>query len=222
MNDNPWHRLPDRPPYVLPDDEAAVRAFNAQASDNHRLRIDEILPEPFVGAPNARVLLLGNNPGFNPKRVQYKMEPAFVRRLRDNLLHQASDYPFVFFAEDIHESHKDWWKRKLKELLRLFGLGDLARSILAVEHFPYPSRRYGGGLPQLSSQEFSFLLVRKAMERKAVIVVTRGERRWRNAVPKLFSYDRLCMVRNPQAGSISRRNCERFDEVVRAIKEGLA
>ena len=217
MNDNPWHRLPHRPPFVLPEDKAAVQDFNDRASEDNKLRIDDILPEPFVGDPNAPVVLLGNNPGFKAERVPYKLEPRFLSRLRNNLLHQTSDYPFVFFAPDIHPSHKEWWNRKLKELLR-FGDRVLARSILAVEHFPYPSRRYGGSRIHLPSQEYNFFLVQKAMDRGAVIVLTRGHRRWLKAVPALNGYEGLCKLRNAQAGSVSPRNCERFQEIVRAIE----
>ena len=34
MNDNPWHRLPKSPPFVLPDDKSAVEDFN----DRPRIR----------------------------------------------------------------------------------------------------------------------------------------------------------------------------------------
>jgi hypothetical protein len=228
MNDNPWRRLPARPPFVLPDEEAAVRAFNAQKSENHKLRIDDLLPEPFVGALNAPVVILGNNPGFNAKNAHYRQEPGFVARMRANLLHQPSDYPFVYFAPDIQGPHRRWWERKLKELLEHFVSSArfqraeaLARSILVVEHFPYPSRRYGRGLPSLPSQDYSFSLVREAMERKAVIVLIRGERRWLRAVPTLLGYKRFCTVKSYQTGSISSKNCDRFQEVVRAIEKHL-
>src|SRR4051794_7587128 len=112
MNDNPWRRLPDKPPFVLPEDEAVVRAFNARATENHKLRIDEVLPEPFVGDPNAPVVLLGNNPGFSAEGARHKQEPAFVARLRGNLLHQPSEYPFLYFAPDISGPHRRWWERK--------------------------------------------------------------------------------------------------------------
>jgi hypothetical protein len=223
MNVNPWHRLPDRPPFVLPEDEAEVQRFNGRAHEDYKLRIDDLLPEPFVGDPNAPVLLLGNNPGFTPEGAARKKEPRFATRLRDNLLHKTSDYPFVFFAPDISEGHKRWWERKLKGLLH-FGHNALAKSVLAVEHFPYPSRRYGGGRLRLPSQaqEYSFYLVRKAMERKAVIVLTRGERRWLRDLPALEGYAGLCTLRNPQTASISHRNCDRFHDVVRAIEAGMA
>jgi hypothetical protein len=214
MNDNPWQRLPARPPFVLPEDEAVVRDFNAWKGETHKLRIDELVPEPFVGDQNAPVVLLGNNPGFTPEGADRKKEPRFASRMRSNLLHEATDCPFVFFAPDIHEGHQRWWKKKLKELLSL-GCPALARSILAVEHFPYPSKRYGSGFPDLPSraQDYSFSLVRRAMERKAVIVLMRGKRRWLRDLPALEKYEGLCNLRNPQTANISPGNCDRFDEV---------
>ncbi|HKB38491.1 MAG TPA: hypothetical protein VKD72_18760 [Gemmataceae bacterium] len=224
MTDNPWQRLPDRPPFVLPEDEAVVREFNSQAAEEYRLRIDELLPEPFVGDPNAPVLLLGNNPGFSPEGAARKKEPRFAARMRGNLLHERSDCPFVFFAPDIVAGHRRWWDRKLKGLLHHFGHEALAKSILAVEHFPYPSKRYGGGGVRLPSraQDYSFGLVRRAMERKAIIVLTRGQRRWLRDLPVLEGYDGLCRLRNPQTASVSRGNCDRFQEVVRAIQAHLS
>jgi hypothetical protein len=223
MIDNPWHRLPDRAPFVLPEDEGAVRDFNGQASEDHKLRIGDLLPEPFVGDPCAPVVLLGTNPGFTPEGAARKKEDSrFVERMRDNLVHKDSDYRFVFFAPDIQASHKDWWNRKLKGLLDHFDYSVLARSILAVEHFPYPSRRYGAGRLHLRSQAYSFSLVERAMERKAIIVLVRGERKWLKAVPALCKYEGLCKLRNPQAGSISHKNCPRFEEVVRTIEAGVA
>jgi hypothetical protein len=223
MNDNPWHRLPDRPPFVLPEDEAVLRDFNRRAAEVHQFRTDDLLPEPFVGDPNAPVVLLGNNPGFTPEGARRKQEPRFIARMRANLLHQATDYPFVFFAPDIHEGHKRWWERKMGKLL-YFGRERLSRSILAVEHFPYASRRYRGGRLRLPSrgQDYSFFLVQKAMERKAVIVLTRGQRRWLRDVPALIKYEGLCTLNNPQTASISPGNCSRFCEVVKAIETGGA
>jgi hypothetical protein len=219
MDKNPWQRLPDRPPFVLPEDKEAVETFNAKAPKDYKLRIDDLLPEPFVGDPHAPVVLLGNNPGYTAKGAARKKEPRFVARMLANLRHAASDYPFVFFAPDIDEALQGWWDRKLKELLP-FGRAVLARSLLAVEHFPYPSRRYGRKLPHLPSgaQDYSFSLVKKALERKAIIVLTRGERRWLRDVPALRTYGELCMLRNPQVASISRGNCDRFQEIEQAIE----
>lgn len=120
MTDNLWQRLPDRPPFVLPEDEAVVRTFNARVAEDYRLRIDDSLPEPFVGDPNAPVVLLGNNPGFSPEGAVRKQEPRFGARMRPNLIHEPSDCPFVFFAPDIVAGHRCWGDHKLKDLLHHF------------------------------------------------------------------------------------------------------
>jgi type I restriction enzyme M protein len=106
-SENPWRRLPYEPPYVLPEDAEAVEAFNTQASDIHRLRVRDILPEPFVGRPNAPVLLLSTNPGF--VESDHKHEGDFFARMRANLLHQPLAHPLVFLAPDNPQRLRDWW-----------------------------------------------------------------------------------------------------------------
>ncbi len=97
MTENPWHHLPAKPPFVLPEDKAQVEAFNAKASPDHFLRLD-LIPEPFVGSPDARIVLLGNNPGVkNDDTAGYRRKPAFANRMRSNLVHRLSDeYPFLY------------------------------------------------------------------------------------------------------------------------------
>jgi hypothetical protein len=219
MHENPWHRLPEQPPFVLPEDKEAVLDFNKRASDKHKLYVYDILPEPFAGDPDAPVVLLLNNPGVKRDRLKYKKHPRFVARMRENLLHKPSDYPFVFFAPDIPAICHEWWNRKLKGLLE-FSYICLAKSILAVDHFPYPSQGYPAGRFQLPShtQDYSFNLVKKAIERKAIIVLMRGKKRWERDVPELTTYKRLCRVKNPRRATISPGNCDKLDEIRRAIE----
>src|SRR2546422_11376051 len=109
MNKSPWCRLPANPPYVLPDDEPFVEAFNVRAGPKRFLHIDKILPEPFVGPLDAPVVLLSNNPGFKEAGVAHNQDPVFVARMRNNLRHRPSDYPFVFLAPDYSGRGKKWW-----------------------------------------------------------------------------------------------------------------
>lgn len=225
MNDNPWHLLPDKPPFVLPDDAQFVDEFNTKAGPKRFLHVNEILPEAFVGARNAPVLLLSNNPGYSEKGAASKQGPVFVARMRNNLLHADSDYPFLFLAPDFCGPGKKWWVSKLKQLLDRFGDQVIARSILNVPYFPYPSRRYdpsrrhGHGGLRLRSQEYGFRLVQEAVKHNAVVVRMRKRSPWLTAVPELNGYDRLYRVRNWQNPAISPQNCDNFEEVVRAIAE---
>jgi hypothetical protein len=234
--DNPWHRLPTAPPYVLPEDHERVDALNAKHRKRPQCRLDlEIIPEPFVGRPNAPVVLLANNPGIkSPQSAAYRRKPAFVERMRNNLLHRLDDnYPLFFLDPNdlvMPSDGRKWWERKLKGLFRELGPDEdgvrslLAKSILAVEFFPYALRKYGHGRDPLPSQQYSFGLVRDAMARGAFIVLTRGRKRWLGAMPELEKYPRLVRLKNPQRASVSRKNCvdaKQFEEIVGAIRAAL-
>ncbi len=220
MSDNPWLCLPLGPPYVLAQDEQAVCEFNAEAGDDHQLQIDKLLPEPFVGDPAAPVLLLSNNPGFS-KRSVFRQHPEFMARVRESLSHRFSTYPFIYLDPEYRDAGR-WWRQKLKPLLQNFGDEIVARSVCNVVYFPYPSSRFRHGRCEVPSQQYTFRLVRGAIERGAVIVLMRrGQlRRWQDKVSELNGYGNLILLRNPQMPSISPRNCEvgDYERVVRAIE----
>jgi len=54
---------------------------------------------------------------------------------------------------------------------------------------------------------YSTHLVRAALQRRALIVVMRAERFWREAVSELSGYPQLFRKNNPQNVIISERNC---------------
>ena len=68
-----------------------------------------------------------------------------------------------------------------------------------------------------AAQDYNFSLVKKAMEREAVIVLMRGKRRWFRDIAALEGYAGRCDLRSPQTASISRGNRDKFSEIVRAI-----
>src|SRR5262245_7722013 len=190
----------------------------------------DLIPEAFIGKPDAPFLLLGNNPGAkSPMTVALRREPAFANRMRRNLLHTPSNFPFLYLDPDpvIPSPSRDWWETKLKPLFDEFGADQavarsiLGQCILAVEFFPYVSHRYRHGRLTLPSQQYSFSLVRKARVNGAFIVLTRGKRRWLETVKELEGYSRLIQFKNVQKAPISYNNCDipkRYEELVRAIK----
>jgi len=193
------------------------------STHDHFVQIGELVPEAFVGALEAPVVLLSNNPGFG-NRVSDSEKSDFAAKMRMNLLHEPSDYPFVFLAPDHFGRGRKWWRSKLKELIVLFGEQVVARSILNVVYFPYPSRRYRHQRRLLPSQAYSFRLVADAVKREAIIVLMRPgkKKEWEQAVPILKGYGRLFPVENPQTPAISRRNCGGFEMVVEAINAAVA
>ena len=75
---NPWCSLPQRPPYFLPEDRAAIDEFNARPRTSIQYRIEpDVLPEPYVGSVNAPVVLLNLNPGFAEENRRTHKGAAF-------------------------------------------------------------------------------------------------------------------------------------------------
>jgi hypothetical protein len=216
---NPWSDLPLKAPYVLPVDEPAISRFNARAHPENALRL-ELIPEPFLGRPDAPVVLLNLNPGFDNREVPlHSSDPVFIDLSRKNLSHGVSDCPFYLLHPLASASlGQSWWKTKLREPILQVGLETVARNLLCVEYFPYHSRRFAGVRLTLASQLYSFDLVRSAIARGALIVVMRGGRSWLAAVPELATYPRIHKLNSVQNVSISRGNCPLgYEEIVRAL-----
>jgi hypothetical protein len=217
---NPWHGLPDRPDYVLPEDIEQLTNFNRRAKPEAYLHLN-LIPEPFLGLPDALVVLLGLNPGYIDEDDAHHKDPAFMRRSRDNLLHLDSTYPFFLLDPAITAPGRRWWERKLRHLIERFGRETIAQRVLCVEYFPYHSRRFGHHKLVLPSQQYSFSLVRDAINREATIIVMRSKRIWLDAVPELNGYKRLCQLRNAQSPYISPRNCPvGFEAICLSISKG--
>jgi hypothetical protein len=132
---NPWQRLPLQPPYVLPEDAPLIHAFNANANQDAVIYL-ELIPEPYLGSPDAPVVLLSLNPGFSSDDPQHHQDPRFAERSRDNLLHRKSEYPFFLLDPAITAPGNRWWTRRLGPLIREYGLETVAQRVLCVEYFP--------------------------------------------------------------------------------------
>lgn len=122
---NPWIALPSQPSYVLPCDEEKVTIYSARARGDYKLQLD-LMPEPFIGLPDAPVVLLNLNPGFDPEDPEVHRHPKYRDVLRNNCCHVSSQFPFFFLHPDFREKPGGrWWRKKLKCLLEKFGKEDL-------------------------------------------------------------------------------------------------
>ncbi len=217
---NPWERLPQQEPFVLPEDAAEVAEFNESAPEKFALHL-ELLPEPFLGRRDAPVVLLNANPGYSPAGIRVHRDPRFAANLRRNLFHchLPQEYPFYLLDPSCPSRGRTWWERVLRRLIEEVGRETVARGVLCVEYLAYHSRRFQHRKLCLPSQQYSFSLVRDAIRREAVIVVMRTERLWLAAVPELASYQRLYRVTNPRAPAISPGNCpDGFREALAALR----
>jgi hypothetical protein len=62
---NPWVALPLDSPFVISADEPHVDAFNANLPTAYQLDLS-LMPHPFFGDREARLVILGLNPGIGP------------------------------------------------------------------------------------------------------------------------------------------------------------
>lgn len=192
---NPWRNLPTSAPYVLPEDELAVAVFNSdkKLSPKHRLHT-ETPPEPFLGHFDAPIVVLLLNPGVN-KQARYDVGLADSMR-------SAGERTNHFYMS----KHNAWWDKLVRSIAQDRPTSKLDSAILSVEFFPYRSEKFGCGHVRVPSQEFSFNLVRRAIKRKAAIIVVRGWSHWTGAVPELVAEGDPIGLANPQSASLSAKN----------------
>ena len=235
---NPWKDLPERKPFVLRDDLPMIESWrnDRKRDDAAKLHL-ELLPEPFLGDPKSPVVLLNLNPGFSDTDTFWHSRPDFSTCSRDNLLHRPAEYPFYLlnrrFANGPEEKER-WWDRKLRPLIaEVSKLREepedkarklVARRLFCVEYFAYHSKKFTyrrRGL--LRSQEYGCFLVRKALDRRAIVVILRARSRWFRAVPELREYERCFELLSPQNVVISKGNCpDGFDMICDAIAQPKA
>jgi hypothetical protein len=204
----PWTRLPNAPPYVLPEDAEFIERFNLTARPEQRLHLDD-LPEPFLGAADAPVVLLNLNPGHAAHNVENHKRPEFRKANRAQLELRPTEYPFYLLDPAVQfDGGYRWWSKRLRQPIEALGREAVARGLLCVEFFPYHSEECGlTPTDRVPSQEFSFHLVRAAMSRGALVLLMRARKYWLGEIPELATYANLLTLRNVQSPYLSERNC---------------
>jgi hypothetical protein len=204
---NPWVALPESADFVLPQDAPFIQTFNRVATPEKCIHL-ELLPEPYLGNPKARIFLLNLNPGYSEEDVIFHHDnPYFIQTSRDNLLHGHLDYPFYLLdPKNLASSGSHWWMKKLHWLADRYGLETVAHELCVVEYFPYHSRKYGFK-QTVPSQHYSFSLVEEAMNNDALIVQMRSKKVWQGTLPRLKNYHNYYVLNSPLAPTISPNNC---------------
>jgi hypothetical protein len=232
---NPWINLPETSPFILTSDWVDVYKYqsklklkiSAERDSNRkqelakRLVHEELLPEPFLGNPDAPIVLLNGNPGFDETdRHFHQRDRVFMEKSRANLIHDNdATYPFYLLDPAVSRAGGyQWWLEKLKQPINQFGQSSVARSFFCVEYFPYHSGKAPTGLT-VKSQTYGFSLVKHAVERKALVILMRSERLWLDAVPELHGYERYYKLQNPQNVVISQNNCPTgYQEIINQLR----
>lgn len=196
-----------------------IKSFSADAHDDHKIRT-EVLPEPYLGHPDAEIILLNLNPGYSKDDVPFYQDPYAREVWAKNLFHEPLEYPFHLLdlrvPQDIGGSR--WWQRKLGAPIKLAGLKTVANKMCCIEYFPYHSTKFKPLGTTLESQLYSFYLVRRAVKRGALVIVMRAKKVWFSAVPELARHGRVFELNSSQNVAISPGNCpDGFGEIERIL-----
>lgn len=187
---NPWTNLPSRGRLVLSEDRPFIQQFNERLIDgprDERWIRDDWVPEPFFGNPKAPVVVLLANPGVDREGSDDALHARrdFRSALRASLDHTSSTSHFWLQPRWSRTPGGRWWLSATRELSEDVGTESVASGLFCVEFFPYHSSKFGQAHLRLPSQQYTFHLIREAIDRDATIVCARGESYWLGAVPEL-------------------------------------
>ena len=145
-------------------------------------------PELSSGDPStASVLLLMNNPGFDPATS----DPS------EHTL-EFPGWPLAGLHPDAPPSLRQWYMRPFGELVRRYGAQYVAQRVALVQLCPWASESFDSGLV-LPSRAHQIELARAAGERGAALVIGRSISIWSAALEGLP----LHFARNPRNPALS-------------------
>ena len=204
---NPWATLPAAPPYVLAEDRPYVESFNANLTPDspYRIRTD-LLPDPFTGPVDAPVVILNRNPGVGGRRSRATPPAGFCRGSSRRARRHAIGPAASLLARGVRP---DRWRqlvaRRAPETLgpRAHLRGARGGSF-SPSNFTGTTARSGPCSRSRCRRSTTALrLVEDAVERGATVVIMRGHRDWKVAVPSLRTYPRAVEARNRQQKAVS-------------------
>ncbi|MDR0516130.1 MAG: hypothetical protein LBH25_03710 [Fibromonadaceae bacterium] len=233
---NPWENLKTvKGKYTIAsDDYPDIINLDNNLKGKFKLNLN-LLPEPFIGNPNAPIYLLNLNPGFDKENAKEHKEN---KKLRDcitkNNLHKPMEYPFYWLNPDLKGTGgAKYWKEgnkvktkkrtktgkpiwqtispRLGELLEDKALKEtlIARKIFCVEYFPYHSESYSIS-KKVPSQGYSRNLIENAIkDNSKLFIIMRKKTEIFKLFPKLKELQkkgRVFVCSSSSNPCISRKN----------------
>lgn len=195
---NPWEKLMNQKHdnfYVLEEDAEIINKFNENLSDDNKERFrihPEIMPAPFMGdILNSKIVLLTLNPGYDLNEEEHNYYKEYKHYWEKQIVHEFPNQKLPLFClEESYIPFSDYWKIKLNPLIQISSVEKVAKNISIIEFFPYHSLKYRDIPKRISkdylvSQQYNFELIRKAIERDAIVIILRSKRLWLEAMPEL-------------------------------------
>ncbi len=219
---NPWLEMANntaRENFVIKEEQAIVLKFNERVKDDYKIH-SSIFPAPFMGnVESATVIILMLNPGYDKDEDVggTKYYQTYTDWWMQQIQHKLP-YPELplFCLEKNYILKSDYWFKKLKPLIDITTDEIVATKIAKVQFFPYHSIKYKSLYKRLlkeenfdsylPSQEYNFALVRRAIDRGALIVIPRSKKFWFEAIPELRIYTNILFTKNYRNPILSENN----------------
>jgi len=220
---NPWINAITKNQQILEIDKPFLEAHNyIYRRDPERLIHLDLLPAPYLGFHNAPVVVLLANPGWDPRDYEVLEKPNIFRLELENLNTEGGTPHFCLTEEFINTPGGDWWQKRTSSLAKdVGGYEVLAENLLAVELHGYHSKSWSAPLANFPSQAFGFHLVKKAIERGALIITARCRDYWLAGVPELVNYKNvISRTKSPRAAHLSLNNLgpSAYAKLVKALR----
>lgn len=219
--DNPWLRLPEKQPFVLPEDEELVSKFNARRKKQNKIPV-ELPPEPYAGRKDAPVVLLTRHPSYHPLDHIYMCENAdFAASMQRTRAFEKQDYPFYHLNENYRGNPGlAFWEDKLKAPIKELGHRTCSQGFLLLQLFPYKTNAETKD-KIFPSFEFTRTLLLDAIKRNAIIIQMYAKREWNNYVIELNTYKKRFSCLSQANMDITPGNLPKgvYKQIIAAISE---
>lgn len=219
---NPWVDFEYSDFMVHKQDEVAFHEHNRIAQKNFKF-IPFLTPEPWIGNPSANVVILLANPGATKENIAGQREDnPFRETLSISNLHgEKLDFPHYFLDPRLEsDPGGKWWRAALGTLIKETSLNQVANSVMSLEVLPYHSGNFALPAMPITTQTYTFQLLREAMAREAFVVIYRQPEYWLENVPELEDYPHKTMDPNTtQRVWITPGNLKNgFEEIIQKVK----
>jgi hypothetical protein len=202
---------------VHPLDEELFRRVNERLikrGSNYELSRENVAL-PFFGNPEANLFMLYANPGLDKVNTPLEETAELLELFDLARKHELKgEEAFVFLRKEFEGTPGyKWWERTLRFVFRRFESEHVRARALAnmfsAEIHPYKSVNYApltakeGSFP---SSQYTYHLVRRAIDRGALILIARAKKEWFEAVPELKHYEKVIYLSSAQQSAISPNN----------------
>ena len=221
---NPWLNFNISGDMVHQLDRDSFSLHNASVVADYKF-LPQLAPEPWIGDPEAKLLVLLANPGATRGDVLGKKQEGadLINQLSiANLNHSIKDYPHFFFNPILEgtDGHT-WYKKRFGHLIEATSAQNVSKKVLSCELVPYHSFSWKKPRVMPPTQSYTFEIVRNAIERGAVILIGRGKADWFKNVPELSKYKRYFQPASAQCAYISPKNYgKNYREILSSISLG--